>query len=565
MMGVEVEPARTPVEQAGLGAARIFVWLTTAIVFCQALLVCIWPPVLTDPDEALFAAIAREMLGSGDYLTPQYEGVPFLDRPAGYYWLLAASVFALGDHDLAYRAVSLVLGAMTTIAVGLIGRELFGREAGFAAAFAMSSTVASAVIHIMVGHDVLLVCCSTLAVWTGILTLKTSSPRLALLWALTTGVLMGIGCLAKGLLGIVIPWLALAPLRWRTGCPVRVGLIAAQLVAALAIAGPWYVAAELSNPGYLYQFLIERHLLGFLTNTQRHGGESLAVYLATLLIGGVPWVVMLIPRPWGGRARTSGNRSRDLSSWRIWFWLGSVLLFFGAARSRNPVYIAPAFVPLAILAGKRLADAIRDSKRRTAPLLVGQTVLSLVLLAAVLIHVFPRIANWRSACAVAHVLRMQPELPQPVLWFNRIPPSARLYAPEIVFRRVYLWDIDRLPPGEPTVLVSRESRLVEILPLPLTRGATELDVGKYHVFLCGPLGQAKAARSAGTIRLSDHAATQSNRPTPTNTGRTSSPIASVPSQNRIGLPSDQAVPDQSGGLGRIREAILRHIVRTGRR
>src|SRR4026207_1217719 len=43
-------------------------------------------PLFT-PDEGRYSEIAREMIATGDYITPHLNGVVFLDKPILYYWL----------------------------------------------------------------------------------------------------------------------------------------------------------------------------------------------------------------------------------------------------------------------------------------------------------------------------------------------------------------------------------------------------------------------------------------------------------------------------------------------
>ena len=46
---------------------------------------------LMEPDEGRNAEVAREMLVSGDWITPHFNSLAYLDKPAVYFWLVAAS------------------------------------------------------------------------------------------------------------------------------------------------------------------------------------------------------------------------------------------------------------------------------------------------------------------------------------------------------------------------------------------------------------------------------------------------------------------------------------------
>ena len=57
---------------------------------------------LLGPDEPRYAAIGREMVVSGDWVTPRLWGEPWFEKPALLYWLTAAQKAGLGD-DLSPR------------------------------------------------------------------------------------------------------------------------------------------------------------------------------------------------------------------------------------------------------------------------------------------------------------------------------------------------------------------------------------------------------------------------------------------------------------------------------
>jgi 4-amino-4-deoxy-L-arabinose transferase-like glycosyltransferase len=54
---------------------------------------------LVDETPALFAASARHMAESGDWLIPQVNGLPRYDKPPLVYWLMASLYSLPGSHD----------------------------------------------------------------------------------------------------------------------------------------------------------------------------------------------------------------------------------------------------------------------------------------------------------------------------------------------------------------------------------------------------------------------------------------------------------------------------------
>jgi len=61
------------------------------------------PPHLQDDVDAVQATIARNMIASGDWVTPHLDGVPYLEKPPLKYWAIAISYLVFGQHDWAAR------------------------------------------------------------------------------------------------------------------------------------------------------------------------------------------------------------------------------------------------------------------------------------------------------------------------------------------------------------------------------------------------------------------------------------------------------------------------------
>src|SRR5205085_8951593 len=61
---------------------------------------------LTDRDEGSNAEAAREMIESGDWITPQLNGEPRFSKPIFIYWLMSGAYRLLGVSEFSARVPS---------------------------------------------------------------------------------------------------------------------------------------------------------------------------------------------------------------------------------------------------------------------------------------------------------------------------------------------------------------------------------------------------------------------------------------------------------------------------
>jgi len=58
---------------------------------------------LVNPDEGRYAEVPREMIASGDWVTPRLDGVPYFEKPPLMYWAVAACERILGPSEWSVR------------------------------------------------------------------------------------------------------------------------------------------------------------------------------------------------------------------------------------------------------------------------------------------------------------------------------------------------------------------------------------------------------------------------------------------------------------------------------
>ena len=96
------------------------------VVLAVALLTCVaglGHPAITDSDEAFYAEAAREMVESGDYLTPRYNYANRFQKPVLYYWGAALAFEVAGVGEAASRLPSALSGVGLALLAWAVGRR----------------------------------------------------------------------------------------------------------------------------------------------------------------------------------------------------------------------------------------------------------------------------------------------------------------------------------------------------------------------------------------------------------------------------------------------------------
>src|SRR4051794_28727813 len=94
---------------------------------------------LFDPDEGRNAEVAREMAATNDYVLPQLNGLPYLDKPIVYFAAAAAVMEFLGPSETAARLPAYLFTLATLVIVVRFARRRWGNDAGWLAGLALAT------------------------------------------------------------------------------------------------------------------------------------------------------------------------------------------------------------------------------------------------------------------------------------------------------------------------------------------------------------------------------------------------------------------------------------------
>jgi len=336
-----------------------------------------------DDVDAAVAQISRNMVTSGDWVTPRADGIVFLEKPAMFYWPIAVSFKIFGVHDWAARIPSAFSAIGLACLTCAFGAWAFGRKAGLCAGLCMATCVGLFLFTRIVIPDVTLTLTIALAMWAFLRALDEEEPH-PRFWAFVLAASLGTGVLLKSLIGVVFPVAAgvlylfltrqfFFARTWKRLRPIS-GLFIALLVAA-----PWHILATLRNPpyfslslhggpgeyhGFLWFYFINEQVLRFLN--LRYPRDYNTVPRLWFWLLHFLWLF-----PWSAYfpaiARLSFKPIDRASRARLLAicWIGFILVFFTFSTTQE-YYSMPCYPALALLLGSAMAaggDWIRRGTR----------------------------------------------------------------------------------------------------------------------------------------------------------------------------------------------------------
>ena len=327
---------------------------------------------LTDRDEGSNAEAAREMVETGDWISPTLNYQPRFAKPVFIYWLTGGAYALFGASEFTARLPSALAGVALILLHYLFVSRFRGPTVGLLGALMLLLNLEIVAIGRMALTDSVLIFFTTLALYGFWLGLHGEGRERHGIWLLYIG--MALGTLTKGPVGVAVPLLAIVPYLtltgrwsqfWRSGFPL------AGFLLFLLLAVPWY-AAMFAIHGPQYTASAQADTIGrFLSTIGGHGG-TLLFYVPVLLFGFFPWSGFLLVglyqafKDWRTGRGSFGTQNSSLSTQHFELelfaalWVAAVFVFFSLSATRLPHYIAPLFPAAAILASSYWHRSVTD-------------------------------------------------------------------------------------------------------------------------------------------------------------------------------------------------------------
>jgi 4-amino-4-deoxy-L-arabinose transferase-like glycosyltransferase len=316
---------------------------------------------ITDSDEAFYAESAREMVASGDWITPYYNYETRFQKPVLYYWLTAATYAVLGPSEFAARFWAAAAGIGLVLVTAACGRRWYDESTALLAGAIVATNFGYFSIGRMALPDLPLTFCITLAIWAALVSTleQERSPRPFVLLA---AVGLGLGFLMKGPVGLLIPLVVIVPvlLIERRSIALTPIDIVLGFVVMVAIAVPWYAVmwARHGND-YLQSFFVGDNFERFATD-RFNDPRPWWFYLPVLAGGLLPWTPLALT--WFGPITQFLRLRRDVGTidLRLMLWALLPLAFYTLSVGKQPRYILPVLPPLALLLASSIVERTQE-------------------------------------------------------------------------------------------------------------------------------------------------------------------------------------------------------------
>lgn len=303
------------------------------------------------PDEGRYVEIPREMVTTGDYVTPRLNGVKYFEKPPLFYWIEAANLKLFGLHEGTMRLGSLLFGLLGCIGTYLFGRRFYGQQAGLAACLILATSPLYYALSRLIILDMPVTALTSLNLLAFLFTVHTPPGYKRRLGAWAFYALSALGVLTKGLMvlaisGPVILIWAISTKRWKDLWPAY---LPSGTIIFLGIAAPWHIVASLKNPEFAHKYFFVEHFLRYTTSIHMRS-QPFYFFVPVLLLGFFPWITFLWQAIKDALKFPTTSEQRSITIFLL-IWAGWTFGFFSVSNSKLVPYILPCFPPLALLLG----------------------------------------------------------------------------------------------------------------------------------------------------------------------------------------------------------------------
>lgn len=359
-------------------------WLWSIIfILCVLYLWHLGMYPLINPDEGRYAEIPREMLATGDFITPHLNGIEYFEKPILQYWVNAFSMYIFGETEFAVRLFPALCGLGGIFFTGFLGKKMFNRQTGILA----SIILATSFLYFVIASINILDMAVSFFIVVALVSFYQFSISDKSKWLYLSYIAMALGVLTKGLIGVVLTGIIIVAYIL---CTKRFNLLIKSIsligiILFLVITVPWFYLVCKANSDFFYFFFIQEHFLRYLTKMHDRY-QPFYFFVLFIILGIFPWTGFLCfsikklfsPKNLWAQLQKSTARNQYIF---LALWFSIIFVFYSLSDSKLIPYIVPCLPPLAIIIAARLLNVKNMVDNMNKALIINLVIALVIVLA----------------------------------------------------------------------------------------------------------------------------------------------------------------------------------------
>lgn len=317
---------------------------------------------ITDPVESNYALTAKEMVLSGDWVSPRIYGNVWFDKPIFFYWLTALSFQLFGFSEWAARLAPALFAAVGVVLLYWFASKTVTRRSALLAALIMGTSFEYIVLAKLVITDMVFFVFNCAAL--GFFYLGYVKMDGTKRWYLAAYVSMALAVLTKGPIGVLLPALVmlLVILLQRNWTELKEMYLLTGVLLFAIVALPWYAAMyTLHGMEFINNFFGVHNYLR--ATVSEHPKDNVSYYyLAVFLLSMLPWSALAIKALVHGYKELRSRKSPLLLF--LFLWIAAYLGFYSLMATKYLTYTFPILFPVAILTASQLERMLAQGQTK---------------------------------------------------------------------------------------------------------------------------------------------------------------------------------------------------------
>lgn len=324
---------------------------------------------ITDPVESNYALTAKEMVKSGDWLSPRIYGHVWYDKPIFFYWLTALAYKYFGFSDLAARLTPALFAGLGIVLLYWFLNKTTNPLVALLSTIVMGTSLEYVLLAKFVITDMVLFVFNSAALVFFFLGYIQEGGTKRWYWAMYAS--MALAVLTKGPVGLLLPGLVMFVFIavQRNWSELKNMSIPTGLMLFFMIALPWYGAMYYVHGFDFIDTFFGVHNYLRATVSEHPKDNVIYYYVVVFFLSMLPWAPLAL------KAMVMTWKDQNLRKSSLWvfsfIWFGVYFIFYSLMATKYLTYTFPTLFPLAMLTGNYLEQLLNHNKKSTILYWIG--------------------------------------------------------------------------------------------------------------------------------------------------------------------------------------------------